>query len=314
MAVATNNNSGTPLLEAAARCPGPHIDIVRYDLFIKYLQEELTKSAGVEYELCGESLIECLVKHRELISGPNLWSPFTRTYVQFQHGIHGTFANLKSCGPTTISFLGKLVPVYCKLCFLSEVHESAKVTAQATLLRLSSVRDHRNEVLEFELRALEYIIENLSTTPPAVIGDICLSPDVSVDIKIAVELLWCHLVLVYAGNRRLLLCNLERFFLRPQDSLNLCPIELRRALFIHGKHDPLSLRKDRDNREGLSYTRKCPITPISSGPSSSSTRTASARLYESRLSRLCWLGALWILDIECNKYTLRWLYKPVAHP
>lgn len=150
---------------------------------------------------------------------------------------------------------------------------------------------------------------------PSEVGEVCRSADVSAETKITVELLWSHLVLVYAGNRKLLLCNLELFFTRPQDSLNLCPNDLRAALFVHGKHDPFSQRKDRCRRQRISYTRKCPIT-LTSEPRCNTPRirlTSGNRLYESRMSRLCWLGALWILDIECNRGALHWLYKPEHH-
>lgn len=38
-------------------------------------------------------------------------------------------------------------------------------------------------------------------------------------------------------------------------------------------------------------------------------QTADNRLYESRIARLCWLGALWTLDFECNKAIFHWLHK-----
>lgn len=280
--------------------------------------DELECTTTTEAQLSSEALIECLVKHRELISGPNVWSPRARAYVHFEQRTHGEFAVLKPSGPTVVEFVRKLLPVYCRLCLLSECHDRAKAAAQALLVRLTGSRDLRVEVVEFEIRALEYLIDNLSATPPSEWGEVCQSSDVSAETKIAVELLWSHLVLVYAGNRRLLLCNLELFFIRPQDSLILCPSELRAALFVHGKHDPFSQRNERCRRQPVSYARKCPVLPLDSEPrskggTSRSRLTAVNRLYESRVSRLCWLGALWILDIECNKGTLHWLYKPEPH-
>ena len=188
----------------------------------------------VELKLSSEALIECLVKHRELISGPNVWSPKARSYVRFEQSAHGTFATLRPSGPSVVQFLGKLLPVYCRLCFLSECHDGARLAAQALLARLTHARDRRTDVAEFEIRALEYLIDNLLSNPPSELGEVCQSSDVSAEIKIAVELLWSHLVLVYTGNRKLLLCNLELFFARPQGSMNLCPGELRAALFVHG--------------------------------------------------------------------------------
>lgn len=299
------------MLDPTGRCPGPHVDIIRYDIFIGYLMDEMECTTVTNGQLSSEALIECLVKHRELISGPNVWSPRARAYVHFEQHNHGTFAVLKPNGPTVVQLLGKLLPVYCRLCFLSECHDRAKAAAQALLARLTVSRDLRGEVAEFEIRALVYLIDSLSATPPSEWREVCQSSDVSAETKIAVELLWSHLVLVYAGNRKLLLCNLELFFTRPQDSLHLCPSELRAALFVHGKHEPFT-------RQGLLYTRKCPVLPHCAYPRSKrytcrSRVTAVNQLYESRMSRICWLGALWILDIECNKDTLHWLYKAEPH-
>ncbi|KAE8278015.1 hypothetical protein D5F01_LYC23950 [Larimichthys crocea] len=238
MAVAIKNSSGMSFLESpivVGRCTGRHVDIVRYDIFLGYLTGELERATATEVRLSDEALIECLVKHLELISGPNVWSPAVRAYVHFDQRIHGEFAVLKTDGLTVVQFLGKLLPVYCRLCFLSECHDRAKTTAQALLARLTtgSYRAQRGQVADFEIRSLEYLIGNLSTTPPPEWQEVCQSSDVSVETKIAVELLWSHLVLVYAGNRRLLLCNVELFFLRRQDSLKVCPSELRAALFVH---------------------------------------------------------------------------------
>lgn len=312
MAVAMKNSSGIPLPEPRVRCVGPHVDIVRYDCFLKYLTSELADTGGTEAPLSSEALIECLVKHRELISGPTVWSPRARAYVPFEQRVHGNFAILKPSGPTVVQLLGKLLPVYCRLCLLSECHDRAKAAAHALLVRLTGSRDSRDEVIEFEIRTLVYLIDNLSATPPCEWGEVCQSSDVAAEIKIAVELLWCHLALVYAGNRKLLLCNLELFFVRPQDSPTLCPSELRAALFVHGKHDPFSQHKDSRRSQQVSYTRKCPVRadPRPKQPTSRSRTTAVKQLYESRVSRLCWLGALWLLDIECNRGTFHWLYKP----
>ena len=311
------------------RCPGPHVDITRYDVFLGYLMDELD-CTGEAPPLSSEALIECLVKHRELISGPHVWSPRARDYVHFQQHAHGQFAVIKPRGPTVVQFLGKLLAVYCRLCFLSECHDRAKAVAQALLVRVTGSGDfRRSAVAEFELRTLKCLIDNLSATPPAEFGEVCQSADVSAETKIAVELLWSHLVLVYAGNRKLLLCNLELFLVRPQDALHLCPSELRAALFVHGKHDPFSQRTERCQRR-RSYTRasreqrchrqqrKCPVLPRDAytRPKRATSRSRPAAvnsLYESRVSRICWLGALWILDIECNKSTLHWLYRPEPH-
>lgn len=280
--------------------------------------DEIECTTVTNGQLASEALIECLVKHRELISGPNVWSPRTQAYVHFEQHKHGTFAVLKPSGSTVVQLLGKLLPVYCRLCFLSECHDRAKAAAHALLARLTVSRDLRGEVSEFETRTLVYLIDSLSVTPPSEWGEVCQSSDVSTETKIAVELLWSHLVLVYAGNRKLLLCNLELFFARPQDSLHLCPSELRAALFVHGKHDPFSQNKVRCRRQRLLCTRKCPVLPLDSYPrckwdTRRSRVPAVNHLYESRVSRLCWLGALWILDMECNKGTLHWLYKAEPH-
>lgn len=288
---------------------------MRYDVFLGYLINELECSTATKICLSSKALIECLTKHRELISGPNVWSPKVRAYVHFEDESHGQFAVLKPSGPSTVQLLGKLVPVYCRLCFLSECHDHAKAEAQALLVSLTGLRDCGNDVIKFEIRVLTYLIDNLSSAPPCEWGEVCQSPDVSVETKIAVELLWPHLVLVYAGNRKLLLCNLELFFIRPQDSVNLCPRELRAALFVHGKHDPVSLHKERHQKPTAMYRTKCPVIQPGSKrkfnlDTSRSRPPAGNQLHESRLSRLCWLGALWILDIECNKDVLHWLYKP----
>lgn len=325
MALATKNSSGIPFLisPVAGRCPGPHVDIVRYDVFLRYLVCELESASATEIRLSSEALIECLVKYRELTSGPNIWSPTARAYVPFQQQAHGEFAVLKAHGPTTVQFLGKLLPVYCRLCFLSECHDLAKSSARALLGRLTtkSYIAHGGLVAKFEIRSLECMIDNLSASPPAVWREVCQSSDVSPYTKIATELLWSHLVLVYAGNRKLLLYNVALFLVEQQDSLGLIPSELRAALFVHGKHDPFSLCRERVRRRPVTDASRCPVLlqPPSRGPRScegdngvrrSRGVATGNRLYESRVSRICWLAALWVLDIECNRSTLRWLYKP----
>ncbi|KAJ7984155.1 hypothetical protein DPEC_G00364390 [Dallia pectoralis] len=271
---------------------------------------ECTDAAG--NPLSDGALIECLTKHRELISGPHVWSPRARAYVPFERLVHGKFARLKPSGPTVVHLLGKLLPVYCRLCLLSECHDRAKIAAQALLARLTVSKDLRDEVAQFEIRTLVYMIDNLSATLPSEWGEVCQSTDVSAETKIAVELLWCHLALVYAGNRKLLLCNLELFFARPQDSLNLCPSELRAALFVHGKHDPLSQRKDRCRRQQrISCSGKCPVLPLDSGPRAkrgtprSRLQTATHQLYESRMSRLAgWgLSGYWTSSVTREPFT-----------
>lgn len=148
MVVATKKVSGVPLLDLPGRCPGPHVDIIRYDTFLDYLMDELGCSIATEVRLSSEALIECLVKHRELISGPNIWSPRARAYITFEQRTHGMFAVLNSSGPTVVQFLGKLLPVYCRLCLLSECHDHAKAAAHALLVRLMGCRDLMVEVAE----------------------------------------------------------------------------------------------------------------------------------------------------------------------
>ncbi|KAK2825787.1 hypothetical protein Q5P01_020001 [Channa striata] len=90
-----------PLGPRGNTCPGPHVEVVRYDAFIAYL----TKEIGGGGSLADGALIECLVKHRELVSGPRVWSPRARAYLQFDVQIHGAFASLKPRGPTSVRFL-----------------------------------------------------------------------------------------------------------------------------------------------------------------------------------------------------------------
>lgn len=295
------------------------MEVVRYDAFIAYL----TKEIGGGGSLADGALIECLVKHRELVSGPRVWSPRARAYLQFDAQIHGAFASLKPRGPTSVRFLGKLLPVYCRLCFLRDRHGEAHAEARALLARLKDASGidatAASASLRFEIRALEYLIENLSSAPPPEWGYACQSSDVSAEAKIAVELLWSHLVLVYAGNRRLLLCNVELFFSRPERSTALCPSELRAALFTHGKHEPFAPRRARVRGIGLGSPagRDCPVLPppsrgSSRGRSPRGSAAQTERLCESRVSRLCWLGALWLLGRE-REGALHWLHKPEPH-
>lgn len=256
------------------------------------------------------------MKHRELISGPNLWSPKAQAYVPFNEDQHGTFALIKPQGPTTVNFIGKLVPVYCRLCFLTECHERAQLVGQTLLAYMQQSRSFRGEIGEFEIRALQYLIDNLSASPPPEWGVVARSSDVAAYTKIAVDLLWAHLVLLYAGKRKLLLYNIERFFITPQNSLLLCPNDLRAALFVHGKHEPVSKRRERSQKIRTSHATRCPALPLKGtlGSKAIKCRSGAAnRLHETRCSRLCWLGALWILDVECNKNILHWLYKPEPH-
>ena len=61
-----------------------------------------------------EALIECLIKHRELIRGPHIWSPAQSGYVRPDHR-HGTFTSLRARGPVCVRFTDKLLPLYCKI-------------------------------------------------------------------------------------------------------------------------------------------------------------------------------------------------------
>ncbi|KAK7878285.1 hypothetical protein WMY93_031104 [Mugilogobius chulae] len=239
MAVATKNSSGVPFRKSLSRsdCPRPTVHILKYDVFLEYLVAELDVS------LASEALIECLAKHRELIWGDRVWSPRRRAYARFNECAHGAFSVLKTAPWHGCNFLGKLLPVYCRLCFLAQCHEQAAGAARAVLGRISELPGDTFASSGFEIRTLEYVIENLSANTPAEWGQVFSSPDVATDAKVAVELLWCHLVLLYAGNRRLLLFNLEVFFSRSQDLKRLCPEELRDALFVHGKRDSVIARR-----------------------------------------------------------------------
>lgn len=285
---------------------------------MQYLVDELEGSTNAaKSRLASEALLECLVKHRELISGSTLWSPRVRAYVTFQQTVHGNFSVLKPGGPTVVRFLGKLLPVYCRLCLLSECHDQAKAAAQALLRRLTCCGETQNNVNEYEIRTLNFLIDNLSSSPPSEWGEVRRSPDVSVEIKIAVDLLWTQLAILYAGNRKLLLCNLKLFFTRPQNSLELCPSFLRAALFVHGNHEPFSRRKRRHWIK-KQFSRIAPVFRLESDAACTGTHVASGvtaveHIWESRMSRLCWLAALWVLDIECNKKILHWIYKPEPH-
>ncbi|KAE8280241.1 hypothetical protein D5F01_LYC20795 [Larimichthys crocea] len=97
------------------------------------------------------------------------------------------------------------------------------------------------------------------------------------ETKIGVELLWSHLVLVYAGNHRLLLCNVELFFLRRQDSLNLCPSELRAALFsvLRGQWTRPKSTGFKREKVPRSVARSRPTAPQSCGPWTLSATGAS---------------------------------------
>lgn len=286
---------------------------MKYDVFLGYLVEELESATGREICFHDEALIECLVKHRELTSGARVWSPVARSHLPFEEAKHGHFCSLLQKNPCGVKYTAKLLPLYCRLCFLADCHNRAESAARAILSRLEQVARHSPTAsLSYEIRAVEYLIYNLSASPPREWGDVARSPDVSVDTKVAVDLLWSHLVLVYSGNRKLLLYNIEQFFGRQQNSTTLCPLELRAALFAHGRHDPVSKRNDR-HRKGHAARWSTPC-PVESGRCSrgnrSRRRAANNRLYESRLSRLCWLGALWLLDFECNKAFCHWLHKP----
>lgn len=311
MAVVLKNISGIPVCNPSRRCLGPHVFITSYVGLLEYLVHELEWSRGGSHvKLYSPCLIECLVKHRELISGSRVWSPKARTYVCFSESVHGVFASLKPTGPTVVKFLGGLLPAYCKLCLLSECHDIARTKAEGILAHISNSREFEANTLKFEVRTLEYLIANLYTSPPVEWGDLCRTSDATPEIKVAVELLWSHLALVYAGNRHLLLCNLQLFFTRPQDSLSLCPNDLRAALFLHGKHQPVSLRMCQSQQRTGSCPEICPVLVLPGvDVTHSSKRTRAPRMYESRIARLCWLAAVWLLDLECDRFLFRWLYR-----
>lgn len=276
---------------------------MKYDGFLRYLRylvEEIAKATGRDILLYDEALIECLVKHKELTNGPLVWSPMARSHLPFDEVRHGYFSSLSQKAHSAVKYTAKLLPLYCRLCFLADCHERAESSARVILSRLKQAAGYSaSSSLSYETRAVEYLIDNLSATPPREWGDVARSPDVSVDAKVAVDLLWSHLMLVYSGNRR------------QQNSLTLCPIELRAALFAHGRHEPVSKRNERYRKGHLS--RRFTMCPVESGRcynNRNGKRTVNNKLYESRLSRLCWLGALWLLDFECNKVVCHWLHNP----
>lgn len=279
---------------------------MKYDGFLRYLVEEIAKATGRDIFLHDEALIECLVKHKELTNGPLVWSPMARLHLPFDEVRHGYFSSLSQKAHSAVKYTAKLLPLYCRLCFLADCHERAESSARVILSRLKHAAGYSASSLPYETRAVEYLIDNLSATPPREWGEVARSPDVSVDAKVAVDLLWSHLTLVYAGNRRLLLYNIEQFFSRQQNTLTLCPVELRAALFAHGRHEPVSKRNERYRKGHLSRRSMCPVEH----GRYNGKRTVNNKLYESRLSRLCWLGALWLLDFECNRIACHWLHNP----
>ncbi|KAJ7983400.1 hypothetical protein DPEC_G00379080 [Dallia pectoralis] len=283
MAVATKNNSGIPLADPAVRCPGPHVDIFRHDVFLEYLMNELecTDAAGNPLR---RSLNRVSDEAPRADLGPARLVPRARAYVPFERLVPRTVCTFKPSGPTVVHLLGKLLPVYCRLCLLSECHDWAKIAAQALLARLTVSKDLRDEVAQFEIRTLVYMIDNLSATLPSEWGEVCQSTDVSAETKIAVELLWCHLALVYAGNRKLLLCNLELFSPDPKTP------------------EPVSKR-----------TQGRPIRARSQGKNGhSEIQTPDRHTPTIRVSNVPPLlaGGSLDTDAECNKGALHWLYKP----
>lgn len=289
---------------------------MRYDAFIAYLAEEIDAGS----QLADTALIECLIKYRELVVGPRIWSPRTRAYVRFDPEVHSAFARStppapRGGGSAHVRFFGGLLPAYCRMCFLCDCHALAQAKARDLLERLNLMaRGHWSDALRFEIRILESLTENLSSAPPAEVGHVCQSSDVSGEVKIATELLWCHLALTYAGRRRLLLHNVEQFMRRPQRSAELCSRELRVALFRHGKHEPFSDRKargrsgDASGRSVRDPWRLCPV----SVPSRRDGAARVEKLYESRVSRLCWLSALWVLG-QHPRCKLGWLSNPESY-
>lgn len=309
------NNSKEPLSWAHDKpCPVPHVDIVRYEKLILFLVNELERGLYRPVALQDEALIECMiVKHTELTSGQTIWTPSLKKYVPFDEFTHGSFAVLRQKGPVYIRYTTDLLPTYCKLCFLSDCHEQAACTTQALLHKFESYAKTQREpglVLAFEIRTLEYLLYNISAKPHSVVGEIVQSPDVTVDIKVTVDLLWSHLVLVYAGKRRLLFYNLDCFFCNTQESNTLCPDDLRSALFVHGKHEPVSKREDRARRRRNRCFASCPVVKQRAVCRQQPTNVGGYSLFESRTARFCWLAALWSLDFACNRQALRWLYKP----
>ena len=226
-------------------------------------------------------------------------------YVDFDEQLHGGFAYLRHSGPALFEFLEKLVPIYCRLCLLTVKHNEARENAEAlaTDLRMTQL----NDKVSFKIRVLDYLAVNLMVNLPAEWGCVLRSPDVSSTCKIAVERLWIHLNLVYAGHIKLLLFNLEDFFSRPESVSALCPLELRSALFVHG-HEQNPCFQHKARSQWASRAHRCPIRL--SGPKDPLARTKSAKLYETRLSRLCWLAGLWCMDAEMHRWALHWLYRP----
>ena len=307
MAEATKNLPGVRF----STCPGPQACIRDYLAFIGYLVEEIKAGAiarGLSLEgdiLPSRHLIDCLADYRLLLAGRGVWSPRGLVYIDFDERAHGGFAYLNPSGPAPFEFLEKLVPVYCRLCLLTAKHNEARENAE-TLAAELQVR-HPNGGASFKIRALEYVAANLAVCLPAEFGVVLRSPDVTGTCKIAVELLWIHLTLVYAGHLKLLAFNLEEFFSRPEPVSALCPLELRSAPFVHGhEHKPRLRYKARGRR--IPRARGCPI--LLSGPKRRSARPKGTRLYESRTSRLCWLTGLWCLDSEMHRRALRWLSRP----
>nr|BBA49194.1 hypothetical protein [Oryzias latipes] len=301
---------------SAGREPPVCVDITDCAHLIRYLVDELGSAS-----LADLPLVECLVKHLELVSGPDVWSPRARAYVGYDPQVHGSFGRLRPGPAGRVRFLGKLLPVYCRLCFLCDCHGRALDAARTLRSRLTAAAESGGSAappsLAYETRALEYLTENLSSAPPPEWDCVRRSPDVSAEVKIASELLWSHLVLVYAGNRRLLLFNAELFFSRQLQSTALCSSELREALFLHGKHGPFSQRKGRRQARGASIGsawqgRDCPVLPpdprAQRGPRSD---RGGGMLRETRVSRLCWLAVLWLLDQHRCHSELGWLSRPV---
>lgn len=292
-----------------------HVEITKYDNFLLYLMAELAASHSENQGFASEALIECLIKHRELTRGPRVWSPAQKRYVHLDHS-HRAFASLRAQGPAFVRFTDKLLPLYCILCFLTDSHEAAHKTAIGILAKLQKIQTEprvcgqpAGTTLSFEIRCAQYIADNLSAQPPTGWGEACQLPDVSVDTKVALDLLWSHLVLVYAGNRKLLLYNVDKFLASSLDSTTLCPRELRAALFSHTRHDISQFRNGPNHTTILSvYAKTCPVSQPSRGDKRRKTKTG--RMFESKVARLCWLAALWALDFSINRETLHWLYKP----
>ena len=182
---------------------GHSVEIISYRALVEFLCRDVS--------MWEKRLLLTLCSGHSMFHRDKIWEPRVGRYVDFTENRHGQFLKTVKRDRVLVD-LHALYKVFCVKALLSRTDMHV----------LRSLREllSENELSPFLTRNLELLMINLTfQEPPWYHATLC-DVRVSAEIKMAVELLWAWLKILYMGHFNSLSVNLNCFLLHPLKDLS----------------------------------------------------------------------------------------------